>query len=170
MDHEKNTWENKVKEHNMKGNSKIIECLNALLADELTAINQYMVEAEMCENWGLVKLGEREQKRAITEMKHAENLIARILFLEGRPVVSKLNEIHIGAEVPEQFTNDLAAEMSAVRGYNAGIKLCADLGDNATRELLERILKDEDAHIDEIEEQQDRVAKMGLQVYLGTQI
>jgi bacterioferritin len=170
MESENNSWENKIKELGMKGNPKIIECLNALLADELTAINQYMVEAEMCENWGLAKLGEREQKRAITEMKHAENLIARILFLEGRPVVSQLNEIRIGAEVPEQFINDLAAEMTAVRGYNAGIKLCVDLGDNATKELLERILKDEDAHIDEIEEQQDRVAKMGLQVYLGTQI
>jgi bacterioferritin len=154
----------------MKGDPKVLECLNNQLADELTAINQYMVEAEMCENWGLNKLHEMEQKRAITEMKHAEALIARILFLEGRPVVSKLNAIHIGPEVPQQFENDLAAEMGAVRGYNAGIKLCVEVGDNATRELLESILKDEDAHVDEIEEQQDRVSKMGLQVYLGTQV
>ena len=154
----------------MKGDPKIIDCLNSLLADELTAISQYMVETEMCENWGLTKLAEREQKRAITEMKHAESLIARILFLEGRPVVSKLNDIRIGAEVPQQFDNDLAAEIGAIRGYNAGVKLCADLGDNATKTLLESILKDEDAHVDEIEEQKDRVAKMGLQVYLGTQI
>jgi bacterioferritin len=154
----------------MKSEPKIINCLNGLLADELTAINQYMVEAEMCENWGLTKLAEREQKRAVTEMKHAEILIGRILFLEGRPNVSKLNDIHIGEEVPQQFENDLAAEMVAVRGYNAAIKLCVEAGDNATKKLLEGILKDEDAHVDEIEEQRDRVAKMGLQVYLGTQV
>jgi bacterioferritin len=154
----------------MKGDPKLIECLNGLLASELTAINQYMVEAEMCENWGLAKLGDMEQKRAITEMKHAETLIGRILFLEGLPIVSKLNDIHIGAEVPQQFTNDLAAEMTAVRGYNAGIELCVKLGDNATKEILEGILKDEDAHVDQIEEQMDRVKKMGLQVYLGTQM
>ena len=154
----------------MKSEPKVINCLNGLLADELTAINQYMVEAEMCENWGLAKLGDMEQKRAITEMKHAESLIGRILFLEGLPVVSKLNEIKIGAEVPQQFTNDLAAEMVAVRGYNAGIELCVKLGDNATKEILEGILKDEDAHVDQIEEQMDRVKKMGLQVYLGTQV
>ena len=154
----------------MKGDPKVLKVLNNLLADELTAINQYMVEAEMCENWGLDKLGDREQKRAITEMKHAESLIARILFLEGTPVVSKLNDIHIGADVPKQLDNDLAAEMTAVKGYNAAIKLCVEVGDNATRELLEHILKDEDAHVDEIEEQQDRIEQMGLQVYLGTQI
>jgi bacterioferritin len=154
----------------MKGDPKVIDCLNALLTDELTAISQYMVEAEMLENWGLAKLSEMEEKRAIVEMKHAEKLIARILFLEGRPIVSKLNEIRIGAEVPQQFDNDLAAEMGAIRGYNAGIKLCTEVGDNATKELLEDILKDEDAHVDEIETQKDRVAKMGMQVYLGTQI
>jgi bacterioferritin len=129
-----------------------------------------MVEAEMLQNWGLMKLSELEEKRAITEMKHAEKLIARILFLEGRPMVTKLNEMRIGAEVPQQFDNDLAAEMGAIRGYNAGIKLCADLGDNATKLLFEEILKDEDAHVDEIETQKDRVARMGMQVYLGTQI
>ncbi len=154
----------------MRGESKIIDCLNGLLADELAAVNQYMVEAEMCENWGLTKLAEMEEKRAIVEMKHAETLIARILFLEGKPVVNKLSEIHIGQDVPEQFKNDLAAEMRAVHGYNAGIKLCTELADNATKEILEGILKDEDAHVDQIEEQQDRVAKMGLQVYLGTQV
>ncbi len=154
----------------MKGDTKVIDCLNELLANELTAISQYMVEAEMCENWGLNKLAEMEEKRAITEMKHAEAIIARILVLEGRPVVSKLNEIRIGEDVPKQFVNDLASEMVAVRGYNAGIKLCTEVGDNATKEMLEGILKDEDAHVDQIEEQQDRVAKMGLQVYLGTQV
>ncbi|MDO8301761.1 MAG: bacterioferritin [Sedimentisphaerales bacterium] len=154
----------------MKGDPKVIECLNVLLADELTAISQYMVEAEMLDNWGLTKLSEMEEKRAITEMKHAEKLISRILFLEGRPTVTKLNEMRIGADVPQQFDNDLAAEMGAIRGYNAGIKLCVELGDNATRALLESILQDEDAHADEIETQKDRVAKMGMQVYLGMQI
>jgi bacterioferritin len=154
----------------MKSDPKIIDCLNGLLADELTAISQYMVEAEMLEAWGLNKLAEMEEKRAITEMKHAEALIKRILFLEGRPIVSKLNPIHVGAEVTDQFDNDLASEMGAVKSYNAGIKLCADLGDNATKELLEGILKDEDTHVDDIETQKDRVARMGLQVYLGTQM
>ncbi len=154
----------------MKSDPKIIECLNGLLANELTAISQYMVEAEMLENWGLAKLAKLEEDRAIVEMKHAEKLIQRILFLEGRPVVSKLNPINVGQEVPQQFDNDLASEMVAVAGYNAGIKLCVELGDNATKEMLEGILKDEDAHVDDIETQKDRVAKMGLQVYLGTQI
>jgi len=154
----------------MKGSAKVIDCLNELLSAELAAINQYMVEAEMLENWGLNKLAEMEEKRAITEMKHAETLIARILFLEGKPIVNKLADIHIGEDVPKQFANDLAAEMTAIRDYNAGIKLCVEAGDNATKEILEGILKDEDAHVDQIEEQQDRVAKMGLQVYLGTQI
>jgi bacterioferritin len=154
----------------MKSDPKIIDCLNGLLANELTAISQYMVEAEMLENWGLNKLAELEEKRAITEMKHAEALIKRILFLEGRPTVSKLNAMHIGAEVTEQFDNDLASEMVAVQGYNAGVKLCVELGDNATKELLEGILKDEDSHVDDIETQKDRVGKLGLQVYLGTQI
>lgn len=154
----------------MKGDTKVIDCLNGLLADELAAVNQYMVEAEMCENWGLNKLAEMEEKRAITEMKHAEALIARVLFLEGKPIVNKLSPINIGDDVPKQFVNDLAAEMGAVRSYNAGIKLCVEVSDNATKEMLEGILKDEDAHVDQIEEQQDRVAKMGLQVYLGTQV
>jgi len=154
----------------MKGDPKILECLNSLLADELTAISQYMVEAEMLEGWGLGKLAEMEEKRAITEMKHAESLISRILFLEGRPKVTKLNEMHIGAEVTEQFENDLAAEMAAIKAYNAAIKLCCEVGDNATKMLLESILKDEDTHVDDIETQKDRIARMGLQVYLGTQI
>ena len=154
----------------MKGDPKIIDFLNVLLSRELTVVNQYMVEAEMCENWGINKLAEMEEKRAITEMKHAESLIARILFLEGTPIVSKLNQINIGADVPKQFTNDLAAEMEAIKLYNDGIALCQQSGDNATKELLEKILKDEDDHVDQIEEQMDRVAKMGLQVYLGTQV
>jgi len=154
----------------MKGNPKLIQALNSQLADELTAINQYMVHSEMAENWGYEKLGKMIQARAIVEMKHAEKLIARILFLEGTPTVSKLNDIHIGADVPKQFENDLAAEMGAVKTYNAAVKLAVEVGDNATRELLESILKDEDGHVDEIEAQRDQIGQMGLPQYLSIQV
>jgi bacterioferritin len=152
----------------MKGNAKLLTALNGLLKDELTAINQYMVHSEMCENWGYDSLGKMIQARAITEMKHAEKLIARILFLEGTPIVSALGGIHIGADVTKMMTNDHAAEMVAVKGYNAAIKLAVEVGDNATKELLDAILKDEDAHVDEIEGQQDQIGQMGIQIYLST--
>jgi bacterioferritin len=152
----------------MKGNEKLLKTLNALLADELAAINQYMVHAEMCESWGYSKLHELIQARAITEMKHAEKLIGRILFLEGKPVLSKLNDIHIGDDVSKMMSNDLAAEMTAVKGYNAAIKLATDVGDNATKEILDGILGDEDKHVDEIEEQRDQIEQMGLAIYLST--
>jgi bacterioferritin len=154
----------------MKGNSKLLAALNGLLADELGAISQYMVHAEMVENWGYGKLNKLIRARAITEMKHAEKLIERILFLEGIPIVDKLSHIHIGAEVPKQFDNDLAAEMGAVKSYNAAIKLAQDVADNATKELLDSILKDEDSHVDEIETQQDQIKQMGLPQYLTNQV
>ncbi|MFA4986200.1 MAG: bacterioferritin [Candidatus Brocadiia bacterium] len=150
----------------MKGNEKLIEKLNFLLADELTAINQYMVHSEMCANWGYDKLHHELEKRAVDEMKHAEMLIARILFLEGLPVVSHLNPIHIGAEIPKMMDNDHKAESGAVKGYNDAIKLAVTVGDNATREMLEGILKDEDRHIDKIEENIDQITQMGIQIYL----
>lgn len=153
----------------MKGNAKLIETLNSLLADELTAINQYMVHAEMAENWGYDRLHGHFRKRSIDEMKHAERLIARILFLEGVPVVSELRRIHIGAEVPAQFANDHAAEMAALQNYNAAIALAVSVKDNATREMLESILKDEDQHIDDIEARQDQIAQMGLPNFLAEQ-
>jgi bacterioferritin len=153
----------------MKGNAQLLKALNGLLADELGAINQYMVHAEMVENWGYMKLGKMIQSRAVTEMKHAEKLIGRILFLEGTPIVSKLSDIHIGADVPKQFANDHAAEIGAVKSYNAAIKLAADVSDNATKELLDSILKDEDGHVDEIEAQQDQIKQMGLPQYLSNQ-
>ena len=137
----------------MKGNEQILQMLNDELADELTAVNQYIVHSEMCANWGLEKLHDAVEKRAIEEMKHAEKHIARILFLEGRPIVSKLNEMHIGAEVPAMMMDDHNAEKGAVAAYNEAIKLAADLGDNGTREMLEDILADEEAHIDWIEAQ-----------------
>jgi bacterioferritin len=153
----------------MKGNAQLLKALNGLLADELGAINQYMVHAEMAENWGYGKLDKLIQSRAVTEMKHAEKLIGRILFLEGTPIVSKLSDIHIGADVPKQFDNDLAAEMGAVKSYNAAIKLAQEVADNATKEMLDAILKDEDAHVDEIETQQDQIKQMGLPQYLSNQ-
>jgi len=154
----------------MKGNPKVIDALNFLLADELTAISQYIVHAEMCNNWGYEKLAGAIEKRAIEEMKHAETHIERILFLEGQPVVSNLNKMHIGPDVQTILTNDHKAEEGAIAGYNERIKLCADLGDNGTREILEHILKDEEAHIDWIEAQLDQIAQMGIQNYLVEQL
>ena len=154
----------------MKGNDKILETLNALLADELTGINQYIVHSEMCANWRYERLHKAVEKRAIEEMKHAEKLIERILFLEGKPVVSKLNEICIGAEVDKQIRNDLSAEEVAVRAYNQGVRLASDSSDNGTRELLESILKDEEDHVDWLEMQLDQISQMGLQNYLVEQI
>jgi bacterioferritin len=154
----------------VKGNKKIIEKLNDLLSDELTAINQYMVHSEMCDNWGYEKLHKADEKRAIDEMKHAERLIARILFLEGLPIVSKLKPIHIGAEIPKQHKNDWDAEDGAIKSYNDGIKLCVSVADNGTRELLESILKDEEAHIDWLEAQLDQISQMGVQIYLVEQM
>jgi bacterioferritin len=154
----------------MKGDPKLIKVLNSLLADELTAINQYMVHSEMCDNWGYEKLHKAIEKRAVTEMKHAEKLIGRILFLEGLPVVSDLKKIHVGADVPKMFANDHGAEATAIKSYNDAIKLAGDLKDFATREILESILQDEDGHIDEIEEILDQIGQMGLQVFLSIQV
>ena len=154
----------------MKGNEKLIATLNSLLADELTAINQYMVHSEMCANWGFDKLHEFIEKRAVTEMKHAEKLIGRILFLEGTPIVSTLKPMHIGADVEKQLASDLGAEMGAIKAYNEGIKLAGEVGDFATREILESILKDEDGHVDGIEELQDQIKQMTLPVFLTTQV
>ncbi len=154
----------------MKGNDKVIEALNEMLADELTAINQYMVHSEMCANWGYEKLHEAIEKRAITEMRHAEKLIGRIIFLEGRPIVSKLNPIHIGGDVESQLRNDLASETGAVKMYNDGIRLAVEVGDNGTRALLEGILHDEEDHADWLEAQLDQIAQMGIQNYLVEQV
>jgi bacterioferritin len=157
-------------ESNMKGNSELIASLNSQLADELTAINQYMVHAGINDNWGYGKLHEHFEKRAITEMKHAEKLIDRIIFLEGIPIVSQLRDIHIGSDAPKQLANDHMAEEGAIKTYNAAIKLAGDVGDYATREILEDILEDEDDHIDGIEELQDQIAQMGLPLFLTTQL
>jgi bacterioferritin len=154
----------------MKGNEKIIEHLNARLAEELTAINQYMVHAEMCDNWKYDKLHKAIQKRAVDEMKHAEKLISRILFLEGRPIVSNMNKLFIGAEVPKMHENDRGAEEGAIKGYNESVRLAVEVGDNGTRELFESILKEEEGHIDWIEAQLDQIKQLGSQNYLVEQI
>jgi bacterioferritin len=154
----------------MKGDPKVIAVLNSLLADELTAVSQYMVHSSVCENWGYGKLHKTIEKRAIDEMKHAEKLIGRIIFLEGVPIVSDLRKMFIGNEVPKMFASDHTFEADAIKAYNAAIKVCGDAKDFVTRELLESILKDEDAHIDGIEEVQDQIQQMGLQVFLSTQL
>lgn len=154
----------------MKGNPKLIETLNSLLADELTAINQYMVHSEMCSNWGYEKLHKHFEKRAIDEMLHAERLIGRILFLEGVPIVTDLKKILIGADIPKQLEFDRIAEEGAIKAYNDAIVLAGEVRDFATREILENILNDEDRHMDEIEELQDQIGQMSLQIFLTTQV
>jgi len=154
----------------MKGDPKVIKQLNARLADELAAINQYMVHAEMCDNWGYKRLHDAIQKRAIDEMKHAEMLIGRILFFEGQPVVSQLSKIQIGSDVAKQHKYDLEAELAAVKDYNADIRTAEQAGDHGTKELLTSILKDEEAHIDWLEAQLDQIEQMGIQIYLTEQM
>src|SRR3990170_6773633 len=135
----------------MKGNEKIIALLNDFLADELTAISQYMVHSEMCANWGYNKLHEAAEKRAIDEMKHAEKLIGRILFLEGQPVVSQLNKINIGGAGEGQVKHDLEAEAGAIKAYNDGIRLCLELGDNGSRELIAANFYRSEEHTSELQ-------------------
>ncbi len=152
----------------MKGNAKLIEGLNSLLADELTAINQYMVHAEMNENWGYSRLRDHFRKRSIDEMRHAEKLIERIIFLEGLPIVSEYGKISVGPDVPRQLENDHGAEGRAIKSYNEVIRQSGEIGDFATREILESILRDEDRHIDGIEELQDQITHMGIPVFLSS--
>jgi bacterioferritin len=154
----------------MKGSPQLIEMLNALIAHELSVTNQYIVHSEMCANWGYEKLHQRFEKRAISEMKHAEKLVARILFLEGMPVVTKLNPVHIGSDVAKMLEYDREKEVFAIESYNAAIKLAGEVKDFATREILEGILQEEDDHLDKIEEQQDQISQMTLPVFLSTQV
>jgi bacterioferritin len=153
----------------MKGNEKLIAVLNDLLADELTAISQYMVHSEMSENWGYPKLHKAIEKQAVDEMHHAEWLIQRILFLEGMPVVTKLNPMKIGKSVLEIVSNDQEAEVGAIRAYNNGIKLSRDVADHSTADLLTQILKMEEGHVDWAEVQRSQIEQMGLENYLANQ-
>jgi len=154
----------------MKGNEKILENLNALLKNELTAINQYFVHAEMCSNWGYERLHKIVEKRAIEEMKHAGSLIERILFLEGTPVVSELNSINIGAVVEDQLRKDLLAEEHCIKMYNEGIRLATELSDGGTKELLDKIIVDEEKHAEFLEAQLSQIEQMSIQNYLSVQI
>lgn len=151
-------------------NKKVIDLLNKARASELTAISQYMAHHYQLDDSDFGKLAKVLKKTAIDEMKHAEKHIGRILFLEGTPIVSKLNPIRVGADVPAQFKNDWTAENGAIKAYNKGIRQAVELGDNGTRELLESILKDEEVHIDWLEAQLDQIRQMGLQNYLVEQV
>ena len=153
----------------MKGNEKIIKALNQLLADELTAINQYMLHSEMCDNWGYEKLHKAIERQAIDEMHHAEWLIQRILFLDGMPEVSKLNPMKIGKNVKDIIGNDEGAEVGAVKAYNKAINLAHEVADQATVDLLIKILKMEEGHVDWAEMQRYQIETMGLENYLTNQ-
>jgi bacterioferritin len=154
----------------MKGDKKIIDILNDVLTSELTAISQYFVHAEMCDNWGYEHLHDRIRKHSIGEMKHAEALIERVLFLEGIPNVQRLGKITIGENVPEQLRFDLALEVDAVKRLNNGIESCRQAEDNNSRHLLEEILEDEDEHIDWLEAQLTLIEQVGAPNYLAQQI
>lgn len=153
----------------MKGNAKLITVLNSLLADELTAINQYMVHSEMCDNWGYGKLHMAIRKQAMDEMHHAEWLIERIIFLDGSPTVSKLNAIKIGKTVSEMISNDDKDELDAVAAYNNAIKLAHEVTDEGSVELLTKILKMEEGHVDWAEIQRAQIKQMGIENYLASQ-
>jgi bacterioferritin len=154
----------------MKGDARIIEILNEVLTAELTAINQYFVHGEMCENWGFEKLHKIIRKHSIGEMKHAEEVIERILFLEGVPNLQRLGKINIGESVAEVLKADYALEMEALPRLQQGIELCRELGDNNSRRLLEEILEEEEDHVDWLEAQMSLVEQVGIQNYLAAQI
>ncbi len=153
----------------MKGNKDLIAVLNSLLADELTAINQYMVHSEMCENWGYAKLHMAIRGQAMDEMHHAEWLIERTIFFEGAPTVSILNPIKIGKTVSEMISKDLEGEFNAVNSYNSAIKLAREVDDQGTVELLAKILKMEEGHEDWNEIQRSQIEQMGIENYLASQ-
>ena len=153
----------------MKGNERLLTVLNSLLADELTVINQYIVQSEMCKNWGYNKLNLATKKQALDEMHHAEWLIERLLFLEGTPTVSKLNRIKIGKTVSEMINNDNDDELDAVHSYNEAIKLARSVDDQGTVDLLSKILKMEEGHVDWAEIQRAQIDQMGFENYLVNQ-
>jgi bacterioferritin len=154
----------------MQGNPKVIAILNEALKEELTAINQYFLHAEMCENWHYDKLGSYIKKQSIDEMKHAEVLIERILFLDGAPNLTELMKLTVGQNVREQLESDLKLEIGAVAMYNRAVQVSRDEGDNASRELFERLLKDEEEHVDWLEAQLYQISEMGYERYLSQQI
>ena len=154
----------------MKGEDKIIELLNDVLTAELTAINQYFVHAKMCKNWGINKIADIVRKESIDEMKHADQLMDRILYLDGIPNVQRLYKINVGETVKEQFESDLSLERVAIDRLNKGIAVCTDLGDNGTRAMLEEILVSEEEHADWLETQLDLMERVGEKAYLAENI
>lgn len=154
----------------MKGNEKVIERLNKALHDELTAIVQYMVQAEICENWGYGKLAGLTKGRAIEEMRHAEHLIERILFLDAMPNVNLALKPEIGDTVQKQLEADLAAESEAIRDYNADIAVCVEAADSGTKDLFEALLRDEEKHADFLDAQLHAIKEMGIGAYLSQQL
>jgi bacterioferritin len=153
----------------MKGNEKLLKALNDLLAEELTAISQYMVHSEVCDRWGYEKLHKAIEKQAMDEMHHAEWLIGRIIFLEGLPIVSNLHPMKIGKNVSEMVSNDQDAELAAIQAYNAAIQLAGEVGDQSTADLFTTILKDEETHYDWNKKQRKQIEQMGLENYLSNQ-
>lgn len=154
----------------MKGDPEIISALNDVLTAELTAINQYYIHYKMCENWGYKKIAAAKRGDAMEEMKHADELIERILFLDGIPNMQRMNPVTVGETVPEQFELDLALEYTAVKRLNDGIAACVAVGDNASRHLLEEILVSEEEHADWLEAQLELIRQIGEQLYLAQQI
>ncbi|HTK95735.1 MAG TPA: bacterioferritin [Terriglobales bacterium] len=154
----------------MKGDPKVLTMLNTVLKAELTAINQYFLHAEMCENWGYERLAEHTRKESIEEMRHAEKLMERILYLDGTPNMSDYFKINIGKDVPAQFKNDLQLEYDAVKRLNDFVEQCRVIGDNGSRDLFQHILEDEEEHIDWLEAQIGMIDEIGIQNYLAQQI
>ncbi len=154
----------------MKGNKKVIDALNDILTSELTGINQYFVHYRMCQNWGYERLAKKSLEESVGEMKHADQVIERILFLDGIPNMQRLSKVCIGETVPEQLKLDLKLEMDAVKRLNAAVKLAREVGDNGSRELLEQILTSEEEHIDWLEAQLELIRQVGDKMYLSQQI
>jgi bacterioferritin len=154
----------------MKGDPQVLEALNRALTVELTAINQYFCQAKMCKNWGYAKLAAKHYEESMGEMKHAEKLIDRILFLDGTPEIARYDVIRVGTDIKEQFENDLKLEMSGVHHYNFTVDLCMKLKDNGTRELIAPILVESEEHVDWLETQLGLIAAVGLQNYLTEQM
>ena len=154
----------------MKGDPKVIDALNEILTGELTAINQYFLHARMCKNWGYDRIAEAVRKESIDEMKHAQDLTDRILFLEGLPNLQKLGKLNIGENIPEQFEADLKLELLALTNLKAAIKVCFDAADHSSRELFEHILEDEEKHIDWLETQLSLIKDLGKVAYLAEQM
>jgi len=154
----------------MKGKTEIIDLLNEVLTAELTAINQYFIHAKMLKNWGLHKLGDHVYAESLDEMKHADELIDRILYLEGIPNLQRYNKVSVGETPKEQLELDLRMEYDAVERFNRGVALCRDLGDNGTRDLLEKMLVSEEGHVDWLETQLDLIARLGETAYLAEKV